>query len=295
MASSRWVYVAQASLLLTLAGCATSPPPSRFPSADAALGRMHATFACSRGIQGEAKIDFFKGHQRVRGNLLYFAVLPEKVRFDVYSPFGVTLSTLTSNGRRFALFDLRDKEFLYGPANACNVARFTEVPVPPFALVELLRGEAPVLVHTPNQASLAWSSGSYLIKISSRHAATEEIRLEPRPDDWYRPWQQQRVRVLEVEVQQQGIELYRVLMEDHEAAHRAKPRVDPQGLLPPVLPSGPVCNAEVPRRIRMQVPATDQDLILEAKSVTHNPPLIAGVFSQRAPGGVRVRHATCGE
>lgn len=277
-----------------LAGCATPPPPSRFPTADDALSRMHATFACSRGIQGEAKIDFFKGHQRVRGNVLYFAVLPEKVRFDVYSPFGVTLSTLTSDGQHFALFDLKDKEFLYGPANACNVARFTQVPMPPFALVELLRGEAPVLVHTPEQARIEWSSGSYLINISSKHSATEQIRLVPRPDDWYRPWQQQRVRVVEVDVEQQGIDLYRALMEDHEVAHTAKPRVDPNGLLPPVPPSGPACSAEVPRRIRMEVPGTEQDLILVDKSVTHNPPLIAGVFTQQTPGGVRTRYATCG-
>jgi hypothetical protein len=295
MACSRTVVGASLLLALALAGCATSPPPSRFPTADDALSRMHATFACSRGVQGEAKIDFFKGHQRVRGNVLYLAVLPEKVRFDVYSPFGVTLSTLTSNGQRFALFDLTDKQFLYGPANACNVARFTEVPVPPFALVELLRGEAPVLVHTPAEARIEWSSGSYLIRISSKHAATEQIRLVPRPDDWYRPWQQQRVRVLEVGVEQQGIDLYRALMEDHEAAHTAKPRVDPNGLLPPVPASGPVCSAEVPRRIRMEVPGTDQDLILVDKSVTHNPPLIAGVFSQQAPGGVSVRYATCGD
>ena len=86
---------------------------------------------------------------------------PDSVRFDVFSPFGVTLSTLTADGRDFALFDMKEKSFLRGPANTCNVARSTQVPVPPFALVQLLRGEAPVLVHEASQASIAWAPGCH--------------------------------------------------------------------------------------------------------------------------------------
>ncbi len=274
-------------------GCGRPPPPSQFPTADAALGRMHASYSCSRGVQGEAKLDLFNKQGRVRGNVLYLAMLPEKIRFDVYSPFGVTLSTLTSDGQKFSLFDLQNKQFLYGPANTCNVERFTQVPVPPFALVELLRGEAPVLVHQPSQATIAWD-GEYVIRIQSRHQANEEIHLEPTPADWNLPWQKQRVRVLEVAVSQQGIDLYRALMEDHKASHTARPRVDPDHLTPDVPPSGPACGAEIPRRLRMEVPGTDQDLILVNKDVVHNPPIIRGAFRQKVPGGVEVRYAACG-
>lgn len=282
-----------ALVALALSGCARPPPPSQFPTADAALARMRATYACSRGVQGEAKLDLFNKQGRVRGNVLYLAMLPEKLRFDVYSPFGVTLSTLTSDGHDFALFDLKNKQFLYGPANTCNVERFTQVPVPPFALVELLRGEAPVLVHQASQASIAWDD-PYTIRIQSKHQATEEIQLEPVPADWNLPWQKQRVRVLEVDVSQQGIELYRAQMEDHAPAHTAKSRVDPEHLTPDVPPSGPTCSAAIPRRLRLEVPGTEQDLILINKDVVHNPPIIQGAFRQKAPGGVEVRYASCG-
>lgn len=256
---------------------------------------MHETYACSRGIQGEAKLEYFGERGRVRGNLMYIASLPDSVRFDVYSPFGVTLSTLTSDGREFALYDLKDKQFLRGPSNTCNVARFTQVPVPPFALAQLLRGEAPVLVHEPTAATIAWE-GEYVLRITSTRSATEEIHLEPTPADWTLPWNQQRVRVTEVRVAQQGMDLYRAFLADHEAAKTAaaqKDSDDPTALVLP--PSGPACNAEVPRRLRMETPDTDQELVFHNKEVAHNPPLSAGVFRQAAPRGVTVRYAACSD
>jgi hypothetical protein len=275
-------------------GCQRTPPPSQFPSAADALARMHETYRCSRGISAEAKLDYFGDEGRVKGNVLYMASLPDSVRFDVYSQFGVTLSTLTSDGKDFSLFDFRQKTFLYGPANACNVARFTQVPVPPFALAQLLRGEAPVLVHEASGATLAWE-GDYAIRIASTRSANEEIHLEPYPDDWDKPWSQQRVRVLDVRVEQKGVDLYRAHLSDHRAAETAKPRKDPDGLDADIPPSGPVCDAQVPRRLRLEVPDTDQELVLRNKDVAHNPPIIEGAFRQQPPSGVKVRYAACSD
>ena len=280
---------------LLLAGCSASPPPSRFPSAADALERMHAPSACSRGIQGVAKLEYFGDRGRVRGNVLYMAMLPEELRFDVFSPFGVTLSTLTSDGRDFSLYDLKEKTFLRGPANTCNVQRFTQVPVPPFALAQLLRGEAPVLVHEPAQATLTWESGAYLVKIQSTRKAAQEIRLVPTPDDWNQPWEKQRVRVLEVAVKQHELDLYQAYLADHETAHTGAPRKDPEGLDPTIPPSGPACDAEIPRRLRLVTPDTDQELVLRNKEVMHNPPLPEGSFRQPVPRGVRVRQAACAD
>jgi hypothetical protein len=283
------------SLAVALAGCSRSPPPSQFPTVRDAVERMHSTYACSRGVQGEAKLDYFGERGRVRGNVLYMTSAPDSVRFDVFSPFGVTLSTLTADGRDFALFDMKEKSFLRGPANTCNVARFTQVPVPPFALVQLLRGEAPVLVHEASQASIAWEGGEYVLRVTSKHSATQEIHLEPHPEDWSAPWQQQRVRVIEVRVAQHGMDLYQAYLADHHAVQTAPPRKDPEGLEPTIQPSGPACNAEVPRRLRLVTPDTDQELVLRNKEVMHNPPFPEGVFRQQPSRGVTVRHAACAD
>jgi hypothetical protein len=287
------------SLATLGAGCG-SAPPSKFPDAASALSRMHETYACSRGVRAEAKIDYFDSGGRVRGNVMYLASVPDQLRFDVYSPFGVTLATLTSDGRDFALFDLRNKVFQYGPANTCNVARFTRVPVPPHALVQLLQGDAPVLVHTPGAATIEWESGffaggHYAVRIQSLHAASERIELVPRPEDFERPWAEQRLRVLKVAIEQQGIPLYSAELTDHHPVKTAKPSVDSDGLRETVQPSGPACDAEVPGRLRIVVADTNQDLILSNERIEHNPPLEAGSYRQSPQRGTRSRYVGCGD
>ena len=279
--------------LLLAAGCAKSPPPSQFPDARAALERMRETYACSRGLSGEAKLDYFGDQGRVRGDLWYLVSLPNKVRLDVISPFGATISTLTSDGTQFNLLDLRQKQFLTGPANDCNLANFTRVPMPPHALVQLLRGEAPVLVHEASAASIAWKGGQYVVSIAGRHSAHETIELSPLDADWNKPFSEQRVIVNNVRLEQLGVPLYNVELRGHQATRTAPPRKDPDGIDPPLPPSGPSCEAPVPRRLRIEVPQGDHDLMVDNREVLHNPPLHAGAFTQETPSGVRIMSSPC--
>lgn len=277
-----------------LLSCGRPPPASRFPTGDAALGRMHDSQACSRGVSAEAKLDYIGPRGRLRGNVLYLMSVPDRVRLDLFSPFGATLSTLTSDGERFSLLDPRQKRFFYGPANACNLARFTQVSLPPAVLVDLLRGEAPVLVHPQGSATVTWDGDRYVVRIASTRGASERVELEPLPEDVARPWSEQRVRVLKVHVEQYGVPLYSVELLDHAPAKTAAPRVDPDGLEPPVPPSGPSCDAELPRRVHIEVPAEGHDLVLAVSDVSHNPPLPNGSFSQERPPGVRSEFSPCG-
>ena len=275
------------------AGCQRAAPPSRFPDAASILARLHEEQSCSRGLSGEGKIDYFGKEGRIRGSLLFMVASPDRVRLDVVSPFGATLSTLTSNGEVFSLYDLRQKVFLHGPASACNLAQFTHVPMPPHALVSLLRGEAPVLVHEPGAATLQWESGRYVVRISSSHSATQEIAISPSDADYDKPYAQQHLELSSVEVRQQNYVLYRAELEQHDPAATAPPRSDPDGIDADVPPSGPACSARVPRRLHLEVPAEEQDLVLTVSEIAHNPPLKAGAFEQRPPGGVVVRSSPC--
>lgn len=283
-----------------LSCCGTAPPRSQFPTADDALGRMKATFECVNGVQGGGKIDHFSPKGRIRGDLYVLAVNPDRVRFDVVSPFGATVYTLTSDGSNFEMLDLQQKQFLHGPSTPCNLARLTQVPVPGHALVALLRGEAPVLVHQKQAATIAWDTGGfYRLLVPSTREASEEIHLGIRPEDWDKPWNQQRVRVLDVRVSQRGADHYHAELRDHEPAKTSGPRVDPDGLEPDVPPSGPACDAELPRRIRMLVPSTGEDVIFtyrddKEKKSKWNPPLLDNAFRQPVPGGVRKVFVDCG-
>jgi len=284
-----------AALAAFACGCArVAPPPSSPPTADLALSRMHATFACGNAIQAGAKIDHLGEQGRIRAELLLFAARADRIRMDVVSPFGATLATLTSDGTRFALSDLRDKVFHVGPASACNIARLTAVPVPGHVLVDLLRGEAPVLVHDPRATTIAWSpSGYWVLTFPSTREAREEIHLAPRPDDWALPWDRQRMRVLDVRVEQQGYLLYHAELGDHAGAPTAGPREDPDNLAPPLPPSGPACDSEIPRKIHVEVPDPEADVRFRYEQVSWNPPLPEGTFEQQPAPGMRVEQVNC--
>lgn len=248
---------------------------------------MKATYECANGLQGEAKIDHFSDHGRIKGEVALFAVNPARVRIDVLSPFGALVYSLTSNGKEFRMFDLAQKQFLFGPATPANLARMTQVEVPGHALVSVMRGEAPLLVHSPDEATITWDDGHYVVDIPSNHDAHQKVFLEVYDEDYERPWNEQRVRVTFIEVVQAGTVLYTADLSDHEMTHLAPPRVDPEGIDDPIEPSGGVCDVEVPRTIQLKVPSSDNDVIFEYGSVVMNPPLPLGAFSQPVPGGTQ--------
>ncbi len=291
-----------ACLAVTLAACAKSPPPSQLPDAQAAIDRMRATTECATGVRADAAIDHFsdKGG-RVRAELLMLASRPARIRMDVMAPVVGSVATLASDGEHFALNDMRNKQFLVGPASACNIARITQVPIPGNVLVSLLVGRAPVLVHTPPgppALSLAWSgSGYYVVGIDGTPSAREEIHLQVHPDDWSKPWQEQRLRVIDVEVWQQGQELYDAELTDYRPTGMAAiPAANPLDAVlgeTPLPPSGPQCNAELPRRIHVNVPGMGEDVLFRYDKVELNPPLPPSSFTLQPPSGVPVAVVTC--
>ncbi|MCL2726386.1 MAG: hypothetical protein FWD69_18345 [Polyangiaceae bacterium] len=286
--------------LVAVAGCAgcgsVVAPASQVPSARAAIDRVHATQDCGVGIHAQAKIDHFGKGGRIRADLLMFALWPERLRMDVIGPMNAgVVATLTADAGKFSLLDVREKRFLFGPASACNIARLTQVPMPGHVLVSLLRGDVPVLKHNDGAATVLWSkSGYYVVKIAGTNGAKEEIHIAPFSDDFGKPWQEQRMRVIDVEIRQQGIVLYHVELDDLKPAEMSKPRVDPDGIDPPIMPSGPSCNAGLPRKIHVEVPSRNQDVVFRYdKHVAWNPPLPSDLFSQPIPSGIEVRHVTC--
>jgi hypothetical protein len=291
---SRWIVVAASALGLAAPGCSVPAPRSQPPSADALVARLREQQRCAAGLQGDAKVDVVTQRGRVKGDVYLFAVSPDRVRFDVVSPFGATIFTLTSDGRTFELADQEQKAFFTGPASACNLARFTQVPVPGHALASLLRGQPPVLVHEPDSARFEWDgAGHYQLTIPSRHEATEALRIGVAPEDHDAPFERQRLRLLGVRVEQRAEVLYDVELGDHAVIETAPPRIDEDGLDEPIPPSGPPCSAEVPRRVGFRVPRTDDDVLFELRDAKWNPPLLPDTFTQPVPAGMKVVRVSC--
>lgn len=282
------------------AGC-HSPPTAQFPTVEAALVRLSEQTSCSRAIQGDASLIVTAPLFKRTGQLLYKAEAPERVRFDLYSSFGVTLSTLTSDGVNFSLFNLDEKSFFYGPAKTCNLKRFTQVAIPPFALVELLRGRPPVLEHQPEGAKIKFKSrlfsrGRYVIEVQGEHQASQRLEVAVPIEDWEKPLHEQRLRLLSVRVEQAGELLYEAELSEHYSVSRAKNQLSPEELemgIAPILPSGPECSSEVPRKIEFSVPGSSATLTIENHEVFHNPGQVPGAFTQELPQGVRTQFTDC--
>jgi len=283
--------------LLAEVGCGSiAPPPSQLPTGEAAIARMKATFQCGNGVQAEAKIDHYGERGRVRGDMMLFAARPANVRMDVFAPppLSQAVATLATNGRRFSFSNLPEHRYYFGPASPCAIALLTSVAIPASALVDLLHGQAPLLRHDATAATLSWSgNGYYVVSIPSTRDAFEEVHLAPRPDDWAKPWVEQRMRVLDVVVRQQGIVLYHAALDDHEPAPMAKPRYDETGEAAPIMPIGPACDAEVPRRIHVEVPYRSDDVQFKYTSVEWNPPVEASAFEQEAQQGLQSVPVAC--
>jgi hypothetical protein len=269
-------------------GCPMAPPPSQFPNAQAAIDRMRASTMCARGIQAEnAKVDFLGPKDRVRVDVSLIAVKQANLHLDVFA-FNNTVATLVTDGTSFALANMQTKQFLYGPATSSNMARLTTLDIPGHVLVAALLGQAPILKHQDSAATIAWDgSGYYVVKFPGTNDSSEELHLVPHPDDWNKPFAEQRVRVLDVLVQQKGYVLYHADFDEH------KPTTTADGIAPvipgdpTIPPSGPPCSAEIPMRIHVEVPEEGNDVRFRYDTVRWNPPLQPNIFQlspQAFPG-----------
>ena len=54
-----------------------------------------------------------------------------------------------------------------------------------------------------------------------------------------------------------------------------------------------MCQAELARRIHVEVPGKDEDVLFRYEDVTWNPPLTEGLFTQSPPPGLQVERVTC--
>src|SRR5207247_369799 len=127
------------------------------------------------------------------------------------------------------------------------------------------------------QTTIEWDgSGYYVVKFPGTNDSNEELHLVPHPDDWNKPYGEQRLRILDVLVKQKGYTLYHVDFDDHQPTKTGDPIPDPEGIDPPTAPSGPQCTAEIPRKIHVEVPEEGNDVRFRYDKVFWNPPLPLG-------------------
>lgn len=180
---------ARASLLcgaLLVAGCpkpAVRPYPP--PSAQELMAALRARQAHLTTLRATAKVDHFAdGGQRVRVKVHMLLARGGKLRLEAESPLGGSLATLTSDGEKFALLDVRNNRYLVGPANACNVARLIRLAIPPDDVVAVLMGGAPLDGAIRGVGWNPRDGGREMLTLTPPGGGQETIELDARDKRW---------------------------------------------------------------------------------------------------------------
>jgi hypothetical protein len=247
---------------LALAACGPVPrPKDAYDSASDLLGDLRRLREQVRSFRITGKVDHFGEEQRVQGKTYLFARLPGRLRIDVLSPFGNTLSVLTVASDRFALADYRENRFLEGPAEPCNIARLIRVPLPADEVIRVLVGHSPII---EGQERVEWDrQGFYRVEIRDGERVQT---LEVGPDRSALPLRRSRLVEGGEKVFDMTFDRWR--------------RVD---------------GAHVPHEIRVEMPREQADLLMryDEEGVEVNVDLPDDAWIQSFPEGARVEPVTC--
>jgi outer membrane lipoprotein-sorting protein len=175
-----------AALVPLLAACpkpAVRPYPP--PTADELMAALRGRAEHLKTLRATAKVDrMANGGQRERIKINLLVARGGKLRIEADSPLGGALATLTSDGTKFALLDVRNNRFLAGAANACNVARLIQLAIPPDDVVAVLMGGAPL---DGTVKGVSWdpnNGGREVLTLALPDGSTEIIQLDARDKRW---------------------------------------------------------------------------------------------------------------
>jgi len=241
---------------VALAGCAvrpTPPPiagPTTLPSAAALSAALEARRAALRGLRAWARLSYESPEQSRKAKQLLVVERPDRLRLEVFSPFGAVF-VLTTAGGRLAAWDRGEAVVYRGTASAENLDRYAQVNLPVPTAVDLLLATPP----------LDGSGGV----VSADGAA---VKL----------WQQTDDGVTAAWFAADSLEPLRV---EHQAA-------DGHVLLRTSYDAWTAVDAvRVPALLTIELPETQRRIGIALTDIEVNPPLPAPVFALATPTGAR--------
>ena len=186
-----------AAAALALFACGPPCPTIRHDDAERALRYHRSMRAPALSVRAEARVEQWGREGRIRGTVMMFLQRPDRVRFDAMTQFGPA-AILTSDGREFALTDLRENRYLTGPTCPENIARLLGIPLSGEDVARILLGDTPRIEATEREISCR--RGEYRISLRAVDGTRQEIVLATREADREQPLLGQRLRLRRSEV-----------------------------------------------------------------------------------------------
>lgn len=251
----RRAAIAVLATAVALAGCATRPAPRPIAvggaRADAAaiVAADAARRTAVRSLRAWARLSYESPDESRRAKQLLVAERPDRLRLEIFSPFGAVFVLAAADGA-LAAYDRGAKTVYRGAASADNLRRYTQMDLPVTGAVDLLLGTPPIDAAAPGVVTAdgdtieLWretaDGGARVVWYS---AALEPLRYEERDRDG-------RVRL--------------------RAAYGGYTAVD---------------GVPVATQLQIDLPPSQQRIGIALSDVEVNPPLADAVFAFHTPAG----------
>ncbi|MCX7808604.1 MAG: hypothetical protein N2515_08345 [Deltaproteobacteria bacterium] len=268
-------------------GCGgASCPILRFERAESLLEHHERLLAWAQSVQAEALGTRYEAgapieRSRLRGELLWIVARPALVRFDVMTQLGPA-ATLTSDGKRFALWERSEGRWFVGAPCPSNVARLLGIPVEASLLVRVLFGEAPRWVSSAVADEIECAEGRYRVRRRASDGRSEEFVYEVRSGDEKAAPEAQRLRLRHAWLRNPQGEIE---LEFEWSDHRLV--ADPKSQSP--TPQG----VALPHRIRMRFPKKAVEVDLKIQRIEINGEIPEDAFVQEIAPGFESEFLAC--
>ena len=178
--------------VLLLGGCATRSAPRpggaalrALPTAQQVFDALAQRRTAVRSVRAFAKLSYTSPDESHKAKQLVIAERPDRLRFEILSPFGTVFVLTTADGTLAAW--TRDESTVYrGTASAENLQRYTQVDLPVGTAVDLLLGTPPLRVDPDSVVSAddgaveLWQQTGSVVRVGWFTAALQPLRYEQR-------------------------------------------------------------------------------------------------------------------
>ena len=257
--------VAVLATAMLLAGCTArsaprpaAAPPGSLPDAQRILDSLAERRSAVRSVRAMARLSYSSPEESRKAKQLLIAARPDRLRFEIFSPFG-TVFVLTAADGTLAAW-ARDQSTVYrGSASAENLRRYAQVDLPVPTAVDLLLGTPPLAAATDRVVSAddgaveLWQDGGRGVEVLWLSPTLEPLRYEQRAAD--------------------GHVLLRATFGQYDA----------------------IDGVRIPTQLGIELPPAQRRLDIALSDTEVNPPLADAVFALETPPGskeIDLDHAT---
>jgi len=239
--------------LAAVAGCTTQQAVTHVPlsvpaDAETLVQALSARRAGLHSLRTLARIVYTSQGTSRRAKQVILAARPDRLRWEILSPFG-TVFVLTSSGGMIAAYARGENALYRGRASSENLARYTGVDLPVPLAVDLLLGTPPFHAGGLTKASREegllklWQSKNDAVSVIWFDMALDPVRYEQHDSEGYVVVRAKFANVTEVQ------------------------------------------GARLPARLTIELPPSQRKVEIELLDPEINPELVGGLFALQTPPG----------